>query len=75
MTGVHSILDPAGPQAGSIADLWWLMFWVSTVVFVLVMLALAAALVHRRREVGEEEMKRRLTRSVATATGITVLLL
>jgi cytochrome c oxidase subunit 2 len=83
MTGLHSILDPAGPQAGSIAGLWWLMFWVCTGVFVLVMLALLAAIARRHRtNAGEdlpgpapEDMKRRFTRTVATATGVTVLLL
>jgi cytochrome c oxidase subunit II len=33
---MQSALDPAGPQATRIAHLWWLMFWVSVVVFVAV---------------------------------------
>lgn len=32
-----STLDPAGPAAGSIATLWWVMLAVSTVLFLLVM--------------------------------------
>ena len=46
--GGHSALHSGGPQAGRIEGLWWLMFWVCTAVFVLVMAALAAALARRR---------------------------
>jgi cytochrome c oxidase subunit 2 len=49
-TGPQSALNPAGPQAGRIDSLWWLMFWVCTAVLVLVMLALFYALWHRRRQ-------------------------
>jgi cytochrome c oxidase subunit 2 len=80
-TGRHSALDPAGPQAERIEDLWWLMFWVSTAVFLAVLAALLAALLRRRR--GEDgapgpiapEARRRLTRVVAGAVGVTVILL
>jgi len=34
--GIQSALDPAGPQSRSISGHWWLLFWVCTVVFVLV---------------------------------------
>jgi cytochrome c oxidase subunit 2 len=34
--GLQSVIDPAGPQAQNIGKLWWLMFWVSSAVFVIV---------------------------------------
>ena len=42
--GIQSALNPAGPNAGSLARLWWLMFWVNAVVYVLVMIALVIAI-------------------------------
>jgi cytochrome c oxidase subunit 2 len=35
-SGVQSTLDPAGPSAQAIADIWWVMFWGACAVFVLV---------------------------------------
>lgn len=40
---MRSALMAAGPQAGHIAGLWWLMFWVCLAVFVLVIVALMIA--------------------------------
>ena len=45
----QSALHPAGPQAGRIAALWWLMFWVSAAVFCAVVVGLAIAAVRGRR--------------------------
>ncbi|HEV2862351.1 MAG TPA: cytochrome c oxidase subunit II [Pyrinomonadaceae bacterium] len=45
----QSVLDTAGPQAGRIESLWWLMFWVELGVFVVVMGFLLAAVLRRRR--------------------------
>ena len=45
---LNSALDTAGPQAGRIEDLWWLLFGFCAVVFVAVMAVLVAALVRRR---------------------------
>ena len=79
--GAHSALHSAGPQAGRIEDLWWLMFWVCSAVFVLVMAALGAAIVRRRHpESGlpgpiPPESHRRMTRAVAAAVGVTILTL
>lgn len=80
--GRHSALDSAGPQAGSIEDLWWLMFWVCTAVFVAVMVALGAAVVRGGRKPRTEpshalapEEKRRMTRWVGGAVAVTVVLL
>jgi cytochrome c oxidase subunit 2 len=47
--GTQSALDPAGPQAGRIEGLWWLMFWVESAIFLIVMGFLLAAILRRRR--------------------------
>jgi cytochrome c oxidase subunit 2 len=46
--GMQSPLDPAGPQAARIDRLWWLTFWVSVAVYVLVMAAVLWAVARRR---------------------------
>lgn len=48
-TGPQSTLDPAGPAADSIATIWWLMFFGSAAIFVLVLGLLAFALMRRGR--------------------------
>lgn len=47
-----STLDPRGPAAARLADLWWLMFWLSIAVFVLVMGVLVYAVYRARRNRG-----------------------
>ncbi|MFI9528556.1 cytochrome c oxidase subunit II [Micromonospora rosaria] len=47
--GAPSALDPAGTGAGRVADLWWVLFWISMAVFAEVMVLLVWALVFRRR--------------------------
>ncbi|MFG1891094.1 c-type cytochrome [Micromonospora sp. NPDC049051] len=46
--GAPSTLDPAGAGAGRVANLWWLLFWISIAVFAEVMVVLAWALLVRR---------------------------
>ncbi|TYB98944.1 cytochrome c oxidase subunit II [Micromonospora sp. WP24] len=46
--GSPSTLDPAGAGAARIADLWWVLFWISAAVFAEVMVLLVWALVFRR---------------------------
>lgn len=78
MKGLHSVLDPAGPQAGRIEDLWWIFFWVCTAVFVLVLAALLAAIYRARRSQtgqGGREQERRLTRTVGAATVVSAVIL
>lgn len=41
-TGPLSALDPAGPSAKAVATLWWVMFWASVALFLLVSGLLAA---------------------------------
>ncbi|MEV0809834.1 cytochrome c oxidase subunit II [Micromonospora sp. NPDC050200] len=43
-----SALDPAGSGAARVANLWWLLFWISVAVFVEVMALLVWAMVFRR---------------------------
>ncbi len=54
-TGIQSALDPAGPQASKINQLWWLMFTVLSFVFLIVMVLLLIAIVRRKRQPGNDE--------------------
>jgi len=47
---IQSSLHPSGPQADRLSSLWWLMFWVSTAVYVLVMIAALLAFKRCRGE-------------------------
>lgn len=47
--GIQSALDPAGPGAARIGDIWWLMLFVCTAVFIVVMAMLLWAVARRRR--------------------------
>jgi cytochrome c oxidase subunit II len=75
-----SALDPRGPLAGGVEQLWWLTFWVCTLVFVLVLFALGRGLRRAPTEAipahkisqGDHH---RLFRRVALATGVTVVIL
>lgn len=78
--GPQSALDPAGPQAASLAWLIWLFFAVCGVVWLLVMLMTVLAV--RRRgtdatpaELPGPERDRRMTRVVVAAVGATVLVI
>jgi cytochrome c oxidase subunit II len=71
-TVAQSILDPAGPQAASVEELWWLIFWISTAVFVIVMAVLAQAVL---RSGHFQSSDTALTRSVIAGAGATVVTL
>jgi cytochrome c oxidase subunit II len=81
----QSAVDPAGPQAGQVAGLWWLMFAVLGAIFVVVMALTLWALARRHRGIDQEPLERthtpgsetehRLTRTVAGATIATVVVL
>lgn len=79
--GSQSALDPAGPQAAHIEDLWWLFFWVCAVVYVLVIAALLVGLSRgpfRLRDVvlaPDPNGERQRTHTVGAAIGITALIL
>jgi cytochrome c oxidase subunit 2 len=82
----QSALDPAGPQAGRIGGLWWLMLYTLTAVFVIVMCFLLIASFRRRKAGGGKELvapetkpdastERRMSHTVMTGVGLTILIL
>ncbi len=78
--GAHSALQSHGVQAARIEHLWWLMFWICSAVFVLVMVAVGAAVSRTPGETGlagpiPSESRLRMSRVVAGAVGVTVLTL
>jgi cytochrome c oxidase subunit II len=82
--GTQSALDPAGPGAARIGDIWWLMLSVCAGVLVLVMAALVWAIARRRRPAGElasgalrlnPQRERRMGQVVGVSIGITLAIL
>jgi cytochrome c oxidase subunit II len=83
--GAQSALDPAGPQAGRISSLWWLMFYVCSGIFLLVSIAVLAAIFRRRdnKEKTEDtpdtspepKRERRMTGVVMGAVAMTLIIL
>jgi cytochrome c oxidase subunit II len=74
----HSALNPASPHTRLIDRLWDSMYFTSIIVFALVVIALLLAAFRRRAADAAAETpdrQRRLTNSVALATGLTVLVL
>jgi cytochrome c oxidase subunit 2 len=72
---IQSMLDPAGVQAARIEWLWWLMFWVCTVVFVVVLGALALAVRRGRSPSDDRPSERALFNGVAAALAVTIVAL
>jgi cytochrome c oxidase subunit 2 len=76
-----SILNPAGPQAQELADLTNLFLVVCTVVWTLVMIALAAAMMRRREDINpnpaaiESKADESATKIVLTAVAISFLII
>ncbi|MGH2757718.1 MAG: cytochrome c oxidase subunit II [Actinomycetota bacterium] len=52
-----SVLDPAGPGARRIEGLWWLMFWISAVVFVVTVAMIGYAVFQARRNKPQPEAR------------------
>ena len=81
--GIQNAINPAGPNAGNISRLWWLMFTVCSIVFVLVMIALLLSLRRATAEAADRvpvvepplEAERRRRNIVISATTITVIIL
>jgi cytochrome c oxidase subunit II len=75
----QSAIDPAGPQSGKIAALWWGFFWLLAVIFAIVMAVMLITLMRRPPSAIEnrppEQAESGLKRTVTAATVITVLLL
>jgi cytochrome c oxidase subunit II len=77
---VPSALDPRGPEAGAIADLFWTFTGIAATIWLIVMLALALALARRRGPrpdpmVTEPRSERAYARVVATGVALTLLTL
>ncbi len=72
---IQSALHPAGVQAGQIGALWWFLFWLCTIVYVLVMGALLFGIRRARHREASTPDDRRLTTSVVAASGVTVVAL
>src|SRR5207247_1548826 len=80
---MNAVLDPAGPQAAHIADLWWLTLALCVVVFVMVLAALAWAFWRAPRAdaatppeaLPAPEAQKRVGRAVAAAVGVAGILL
>jgi cytochrome c oxidase subunit 2 len=80
--GEQSVLDPAGPNAAHLADLFWIFSAICTVIWVLVVAALALALIRRcssaSTEVSllhDEAAERRTGLVVAGAVAATVVII
>jgi cytochrome c oxidase subunit II len=80
--GIQNALNPSGPNAASLARLWWLMFWVCTAVFILVMIALALAIKNGRRKSDlnpvlnpSQQTETRKRNAVLSAAVVTVFIL
>jgi cytochrome c oxidase subunit 2 len=77
---LQSALQPAGPEAARVHALWVFMLWISIIVFVLVLGALAWGTFRRRAPgnvtIGEGSPgERGMKRAVSAAVGATVLVL
>ena len=74
----ESAIRPEGPQADRISNLWWFMFAVATAVWIIVLIFLAWAVRRSRNRqlpLIEPTGSASMQRSVAIATGLTVLIL
>jgi cytochrome c oxidase subunit II len=72
---MQSALDAAGRQAAHIEWLWWVMFWVTTVIFVAVLAAVALAVRRGRSSESSPTSERALGRGVAVASGGSLVIL
>lgn len=84
--GIQNSINPAGPQAERISHLWWLMFYVCSAVFVIVMAFTFVAIRNRsnpRKEFDPEEPvlhpaaqgESQRYKGILVATGLTCLIL
>jgi cytochrome c oxidase subunit 2 len=77
---LHSVLAPASPEAESIQRLWWLFFWLSVAIWLLVVGFTALGLARRSRARGEAPLaepgpERPFVRVTGAATLLTAVLL
>jgi cytochrome c oxidase subunit 2 len=73
----QSMLGAAGPHAAGVESLWWLFFWITAGVYVLVMIALLVAVLRHRRPADPRDpaASRRAGVVITGATGVTLVLL
>jgi cytochrome c oxidase subunit II len=78
----QSAMNPAGPMSGEIENLWWFIFWITLVVFVLVMAVLTSGTWRRHVDGAlppeihpDPASEQRHTRYVLVASVLTVLTL
>ena len=75
ISSVQSVVDSAGPQAARIESLWWLFFWVCTVVYVLI-LAFFFVSIRRSRNNAVADVtdanEQRMNRGVTIATSLSI---
>src|SRR5579884_3550114 len=64
----QSAIDPAGPQSGRVATLWWFFFWLLGVIFILVLLVMLRTLMPGHRTAEETEPLENHQRSEARET-------
>lgn len=72
MAAGQSILEPASRSAERIADLWWVMFWMGTAVFVVVMLLLGFAVTRGRRREDNRGLSNGRRQAVVLVGGVAV---
>jgi cytochrome c oxidase subunit 2 len=70
--GTPSVLDPHGPGARRIEGLWWLMLWISVVVFGVVLAFLVAAVVKARRKEAAPTARARWGEPFVVISGVVV---
>lgn len=74
-SSIQSALSPAGPQAAKLTNLWWIFFWVSVAVYVLVIAGFVWAVIRSRRNAAPHvtpETEHRLAIGVGTAAAISI---
>ena len=78
VANIQSTLDPAGPQAAHIEQLWWIFFWTCAVVYVVVLAFFFLAIARSRRNLTAEvteSTENSLRIGVGAATAMSVLVL
>jgi cytochrome c oxidase subunit 2 len=80
--GIQSSVNPSGPNADSLSRLWWMMFYVCSAVFILVMIALAFAIRNGNRKPDlnpvlkfSPQTEKRKRNAVVSAATVTVVVL
>lgn len=71
-SGVQDATNPVSPQARMLADLWWAMCIVATLILLAVMVALLTGVWRSRGRRGEAPLNRRQSRNLVLAGGVTL---